>query len=163
MNGTGIFRKVLKLDGSSDSFYAMEELSQEDKKFIDKINASAMQQEWEVEENCIQELYSNILFNMHYEFAHKGYEYFITFDSANKKQIWTIYERDLTNPKYCYNTIWETEPRTDYSDLPALVFEFILKNDGRTIAEYCCDCWKQPRLLVPEPINENFARKIWRH
>ena len=44
MTDTGIFRKVLKLDGSSDSFYAMEELSQEDKKFIDKINASAMQQ-----------------------------------------------------------------------------------------------------------------------
>jgi len=132
MTGTGIFRKVLSLDGSSDSFYSMEELSQEDKKFMDKLNASSMQQEWELEESCIQELYSNILFNMHYEFAHKGYEYFITFDSVNGKQIWTIYERDLTNPKYCYNTIWETEPRTDFPDIPSLVFGFRLKNDGRT-------------------------------
>lgn len=163
MTSTGIFRQVLKLDGSSDSFYSMEELSQEDKKFIDKLNASAMQQKWEVEESCIQELYSNILFNMHYEFTHKGYEYFITFDFVNKKQIWRIYERDLSDSKYCYNTIWETEPRIDYSDLPALVFEFILKNDGRTIAEYCCDYWKQPRILVPEPINESLSRKIWRH
>ena len=74
-----------------------------------------------------------------------------------------IYDRDFSDSKVAYKTDWDIEPRSDFPDIPSLVFGFKLKNDGRKIAEYCCDFWNQPRILVPEPINENLARKIWRH
>lgn len=165
MSGTGIFRKVQNPNGfSNDDFYITEELSLKDKEFIDKMNASALSVEWKVEETCVQELYSDILFNQHYELTHKGHEYLITFDSdGNGKQIWVAYDRDLSDPKYAYNAVWETEPRADFSDLPSLIFGFKLQNDGRTIAEYCCDFWKQPRILVPEPVDKNLVGKAWRH
>lgn len=166
MSGTGIFRKVLNLNGAlRNNFYVTEELSFKEKEFIDKINAEMMDAEWDVDDtSCIQELYSDLYFNRNFEFYHKGYLY--SFDSEcskDKSELWQIYYRDLSNPEYAYNSIWENEPHSDYPDLPTLIFEFKLKNDGRTIAEYCCDYWKQPRILVPEPVDMNLVRKVWRH
>ena len=164
--GTGIFRKVLNMSGiSRDNFYVIEELSWEDKKYLDNRNAEMMAVEWDADETtCIQELYSDLYCNPVFEFFHRGFLY--SFDSEFKKdksQLWSVYYRDLKDPKYCYNSIWENEPHSDYPDLPSLVFGFKLKNDGRTIAEYCCDYWKQPRILLPEPVDMNLVRKVWRH
>ncbi|MBO8450112.1 MAG: hypothetical protein IAA96_03295 [Spirochaetes bacterium] len=120
--------------------------------------------DWIPEETCLQELYSNIFFNLHYGFIHRGHEYFITFDfDSNKNQIWVIYDRDLSDSKLKDKTDWDDEPRQDYQDIPALVFTYRLKNDERTILEYCCDIWKIPRLLFPEPVDKNQIKKIWRH
>lgn len=131
----------------------MKKVAEENKKLI-----------WDVEQTCIQELYSEICFNMHFEFCHNGHNYFITFDEdKDENQLWVIYDRDYSDPKVAYKCNWDIEPRTDYKDLPSLIFEYKLKNDGRTIAEYCCDYWKQPRLLVPEPVAKNAGTKIWRH
>ena len=122
-------------------------INPDSKKKVDEIFSKQVRK---VEESCIQELYSEICFN-------------ITIDVDEKKnRIWVVYDRDLNDPKYAYNAGWDIEPRTDYPDLPSLIFGFKLKNDGRTIAEYCCDFWRQPRLLVPKPIDENLVRKIWR-
>ena len=85
------------------------------------------------------------------------------FVDKEKNPIWVIYDRDFSDSRVAYKTDWDIEPRTDFPDIPSLVFGFRLKNDGRTIAEYCCDYWKQPRLLVPESVDKNLARKIWRH
>ncbi len=133
-------------------------------KWKNKIDEIFSKQIWEVEESCFQELYGTIIFNLHYGFCHNGHEYFITTDvDKEKNPIWVIYDRDFSDSKVAYKTDWDIEPRSDFPDIPSLVFGFKLKNDGRTIAEYCCDFWNQPRILVPEPINENLARKIWRH
>ncbi len=127
-------------------------------------NEVFLKQKWEVEESCVQELYSEISFNLHFEFCHNGHEYFITIDKdSGKNQIWVIYDRDFSDSKVAHKCDWDIEPREEFKDLPSLVFEYKLKNDGRSIAEYCCDFWKQPRLLVPEPVDENQRRKVWRH
>ena len=132
--------------------------------FKKKVDEIFSKQVWKVEESCIQELYSEICFNLHYEFCHNGHNYFITIDVDEKKnQIWVVYDRDYSNPDVAYKCDWDIEPRTDFSDLPALIFGFKLQNDGRTIAEYCCDFWKQPRILVPEPVDKNLVGKVWRH
>lgn len=164
--GTGIFRKVLNPNGiSKDNFYVMEELSLVEKESIDNFNNEMMDVEWDADETtCFQELYSDLYFNRFFEFYHKGFLY--SFDSEFKKdntELWSIYYRDLKDQKHCYNVTWENEPHSEYHDLPSLIFEFRLQNDGRTIAEYCCDYWNQPRLLVPEPVDMNLVRKVWRH
>lgn len=138
-----------------------DEIKSSLKKKVDEIFSK---QKWEVEETCLQELYSGICFSLHYEFCHNGHNYFVTVDvDESKNQIWVIYDRDYSNPKVAYKCDWDIEPRTDYPDLPSLVFEFKLRNDGRTIAEYCCDYWRQPRILVPEPVDKNLVGKVWRH
>ena len=163
-SGTGIFRKVLNLSGTQkDKWYITEELSFEEKKDIDEFNAKMMNTEWKVEESCIQELYSTLYFNTSFEFYHKGHLYSFDSEIGNKTELWQIYDRDLNNPTYAYNCYWDNEPHFDYPDLPSLIFDFKLRNDGRTIAEYCCDYWKQPHILVPEPVDKNLVRKIWRH
>ena len=166
ISGTGIFRKVLNLNGiSNDDWYVMEELSAKDKEYIDKLNAEMMDVKWDVDETtCIQELYSDLYYNPTLEFYHDGYLYGFNHECLKgEPEQWQIYARDLTNPKFAYNSVWWNEPYSVYPDLPTLIFEFKLQNDGRTIAEYCCDYWKQPRILVPEPIDKNLVRKVWRH
>lgn len=137
------------------------EINQNFKKKVDELFSK---QKWMIEETCIQELYREIFFNLHYEFCHNGHNYFITVDvDKNKNQVWVIYDRDYSNPAIAYKCDWDVEPHIEFEDLPALVFGFKLQNDGRTIAEYCCDYWKQPRILVPEPVDMNLVRKVWRH
>lgn len=165
-NGTGIFRKVLNTKGCcNDNCYITEELSFNDKEYLDKLNAEMMDAEWDVDgTKSIQELYSTLYFNRIFEFYHKGHLY--SFDSGfteKKSELWQIYDRDLSDARYCYNSVWGNEPHSDYPDLPSLIFGYKLKNDGRTIAEYCCDYWNQPRILVPEPVDMNLVRKVWRH
>ena len=127
------------------------------KKMVDEVYSK---QRWIVEESDIQDLYETILFNLHYEFCHNGHAYFITIDTnEEKKEVWVIYDRDFANPKIAYKNDWDIEDRVDYKDLPSLIFEFKLKNDGRTISEYCYDYWNQPRSVIPEPINPNYKRK----
>ena len=165
-SGTGIFRKVLNLDGiSHDNWYVMEELSVKDKTFLDKRNAEMMEVEWDVDETtCIQELYSNLYYNPTLEFFHRGYLYGFNHECLKgEPEQWQIFIRDLSNPKVAYNSVWWNEPYLGYPNLPSLIFEFKLQNDGRTIAEYCCDYWKQPRMLVPEPVDMSLVRKVWRH
>jgi hypothetical protein len=128
------------------------------KKMVDEIYSK---QKWAIEEADMQDLYETILFNLHYEFCHSGHAYFITFDTnEEKKEVWVIYDRDFSDPKIAYKSDWDIEKRVDYKDLPSLIFEFELKNDGRTIAEYCYDYWNQPRKLIPEPIDYKYKRKM---
>lgn len=136
-------------------------ISEKYKKMVDEVFSK---QTWEIEESCLQELYAEISFNMHFEFCHKGHNYFITWDvDKNKNHIWVIYDRDYSNPAVAYKNDWDIEPRMDYPDLPSLFFEYKLRNDGRTLAEYCYDYWKQERSFVPEPVDKNLVRKVWRH
>ena len=127
------------------------------KKMVDEVYSK---QRWIVEESDMQDLYETILFNLHYEFCHNGHAYFITIDTnEEKKEVWVIYDRDFANSKIAYKNDWDIEDRVDYNDLPSLIFDFKLKNDGRTIAEYCYDYWNQPRCVIPEPINPKYKRK----
>ena len=120
------------------------------KKQVDEVFSKT---DWEPEEKTMYEFYEMINFNGHFEFSHKGFEYFITFDiDSEKKDIWIVYERDFSNPEIAYKNDWDIEPQTPYKTLEELIFEFKLKNDGRTIAEYVCDYLKIPRLLLPEAI-----------
>ena len=113
----------------------------------------------ENEENCIQKIYYEISCNLIFQFTHKGFTYDFDYDCDEvHPNMWRIRWRDLSDPNFAYNYVWETEPYLDYADLPSLIFEFELKNDGRTIAEYICDYWNQPRTLVPEPLDE----ELWR-
>lgn len=121
-----------------------------------------IQQEW-TPETCIQEFYSTFYVSPHYEMYHRGHEYFITIDiDKDGKQVWIISDRDLTDERFKYNIVWDDEPTSYYVDLPTLIFEYRLKNDGRTIAEYICDYNKTPRNCVPEPMMPSKMRKLWK-
>lgn len=137
-------------------------ISEEDKKYMDKILPDIISQEWQPE-SCMQEFYSEFFVSPHYNFYHKGHEYFITFDKDEEyKDVWVIYDRDLEDENYKYNTFWEDEPKAMYKNLPELAFCFRLKNDGRTLCEYICDFNNMERLLVPEPVDKNKVGKIWK-
>lgn len=47
------------------------------KKQVDELFSKTV---WELEEKTMYEFYEMIIFNGHFEFSHKGFEYFITFD-----------------------------------------------------------------------------------
>ncbi|MEE1291134.1 MAG: hypothetical protein UHW86_08905 [Spirochaetota bacterium] len=120
------------------------------KKQVDEVFSKAI---WEPEEKSMYEFYDMINFNGHFEFSHKGFSYFITFDKdSEKNDVWLIYERDFSNPKIAYKTDWDIEPKTPYKSLEELIFGFRLKNDGRTITEYVCECLRVPRILIPDAI-----------
>jgi len=134
-----------------------------EKEYLDKVIAEVIGQEWEPE-SCMQEFYSEFFVSPHYDFYHKGHEYFITVEKDNnRKDIWIIYDRDLTDDNYKYNSIWENEPKASFSDLAELAFNYKLKNDGRTLCEYICDFNKLDRLIVAEPIDKKQVGKIWKH
>lgn len=135
-------------------------VSKKNKKLQDEIIEKLLNEKW-VPESCLQEFYY-FCRTSEIEFCHKGHDYFISWDSDDKNnKYWCIFDRDLTNPLYKYNTIWEKEPRTDFKNLSDLAFSYKLKNDGRTIAEYICDYNKVPRILVPEPVDERPDAKVW--
>lgn len=118
---------------------------------------------WEPTEegHSFQAFYEYIIgeVNTHYWFCHNGHEYFLTFDfDANHNQIYVIYDRDLKDPRF-FGGCWENEPRSDYDKLEDLIFNYVLKNDGRTIAEYLCDFWGVQRPLFPEPLDEVAFKK----
>lgn len=137
----------------------IKEISLNYKKRVDEVFSKI---KWSVEESNIQELYETIMFNLHYEFCHNGHEYFITTDTNEKNEnVWVIYDRDFLDPKIAYKSDWDIERHVGYKDLPSLIFGFNLKNDGRTIAEYCYDYWKQPRNLMSEPINNHCNRTCY--
>lgn len=46
---------------------------------------------------------------------------------------------------------WEKSNIIHFKDLCDLVFQLVLLNDGRTLAEYICDYQKIPRYVVPVP------------
>ncbi|MBR5032463.1 MAG: hypothetical protein IKX70_02185 [Treponema sp.] len=138
-------------------------VSEEEKKQINKILENIISQEWEPE-SCMQEFYSAFFISPHYNFYHKGHEYFITTEKdLDRKDVWIIYDRDLTDENYKYNSIWDNEPKSIYSDLSELAFEYKLKNDGRTLSEYIADYNHLDRSIVAEPIDKNKVGKIWRH
>lgn len=118
--------------------------------------------EWKPE-SCIQEFYSAMMFIGHYEFSHNNHEYLIVQDKENGNDVFVIYDRDLSIPGYEKKYEWDVEPKTIYSSLPELCFNFKLKGDERTIAEYICDYNGLPRIIFPEPMAKNVRSKIWRH
>lgn len=138
-------------------------ISPKKKERLDKIIEKIITQKWEPG-SCIQEFYSEFFVTPHYGFYHNGHEYFITTDEdENKHEIWVIYDRDLSDENVKYKDSWDIEPKEKFSDLPTLAFEFKLKNDGRSIADYICDFNKQEHLLMPEPVNDRMVSKVWKH
>ena len=92
---------------------------------------------------------------------HDGFIHTHRFDKANQiilealqnEQMWIPFKkRPLTD-----------EEREEYPDLPTLAFNYKLKNDGRSIADYICDYNKQEHLLMPEPVDDRMVRKVWKH
>ena len=127
-----------------------------EKEYLDKVIAEVIGQEWKPE-SCMQEFYSEFFVSPHYE-------YFITVEKDNnRKDIWIIYDRDLSDDNYKYNSVWENEPKASFSDLAELAFNYKLKNDGRTLCEYICDFNKLDRLVIAKPIDKKQVGKIWKH
>ena len=146
--GSGIF--VNDYDPDSETYATkIRELSISEKEHFDFIAECEMDKIWKPDDEFLEETF----YIGHMGLIHLGHEYFITFDKDDgNNTIWVIYDRDYSNPKYRYNIFWETEPRADYPTLQDLLFNYKLKNDGRTIAEYICDFQHKPRLLMPEEI-----------
>lgn len=139
------------------------DITPKEKERLDKIISGIISQKWEPE-SCMQEFYSEFFVSPHYGFYHNGHEYFITIDADEKqKVIWVIYDRDLSDEKEKYEDCWNDEQREEYPDLPTLAFNYKLKNDGRSIADYICDYNKQEHLLMPEPVDDRMVRKVWKH
>ena len=122
-------------------------MTKEEKEKHEIILKNIISQKWEPEKN-IEEFYNAFNFTRHYGLYHNGYEYFITFDVHENKERIVIYSRDLSDEKYAYNSSWENEPKNYYDDVTQLAFNFKLQNDGRTIAEYICDYYGKPRILL---------------
>lgn len=81
------------------------------------------------------------------DFDHVGIHYEVVWGEDDG---WDLYY--MPEDFYMTNRKWyETAPKEHFKDLCDMVFMFRLKNDGRTIAEYICDCLKIPRYAVPVP------------
>ena len=101
---------------------------------------------WKPEET-IQEFYEGLLSEM--EWNHNGYGYYIDHTVPG----WDIYYRNWNDAKEVSAPYWEVCPHEHFETRLELAFNFKLKNDGRTPAEYICDYYGKPRILVP-PVPE---------
>ena len=101
---------------------------------------------WKPEET-IQEFYYGLLSEM--EWDHNGYGYYIDHTVPG----WDIYYRNWNDAKDVSAPYWEVCPHEHFDTRADLTFNFKLKNDGRTPAEYICDYYGKPRILVP-PVPE---------
>lgn len=136
-------------------------MKNDDKEFFDKLLEKLRNQKWQPE-SCIQEFYSEVNFNGHYNFYHNGHEYLITFDEIENEDVCVIYDRDLFDSKVAYNTEWESEPKEIFKDISELTFYYRLKNDGRSLSDYICDYNKVERNILAEPVDKNLVGKIWK-
>jgi len=81
------------------------------------------------------------------DFNHNGIHYDVGWGDDDG---WDIYYMPIDF--YRNNSNWyETAPKEHFKDLCDMVFNFKLKDDGRTIAEYICDYQKIQRYAVPIP------------
>ena len=92
------------------------------------------------------------------DFGHNGIWYEVAWGEEGG---WDIYFMD--KEFYINNRKWyETAKKEHFETLCDLAFNFKLKNDGRTIAQYICDYNKIPRYVVPVPAFSNDPeRRNW--
>lgn len=101
--------------------------------------------EW-IPESSLEEFYEGS--DSEPDWTHKGVRYSMAY-ADDGRDGWLVYYRDFRNRNIPVEDHWDNVPNEFFPDLCTLAFNFVLKHDGRTIADYICDFNHINRYVVP--------------